>query len=206
MVTVRLVVAGDPEGLRRLLQDHGAIVRARLEREFDTLDGSEIDEAMGAMAVKVWNAGQRFDANKGTLRAWCAVIARRCALRLLDMRKRDPAKAEPDLDLYELPRPPVEPPSAEQVRLLADLRLSIAELPGLQRAVAQADLEAGGLAPASLLARQLKTTPNSIYVSRLRARKALRLAMARRGHDLADPPGAGGPLPPILHEPTRERP
>lgn len=205
-VTVRLVVGGDPEGLRRLLQDHGPIVRTYLKREFgQTLDDSDIDEAMGAMAVSVWNAGRRFDATRGKLRAWCGVIARRMALRMLEHRQRDGTKLEPTLDLYELPRPPFAMPSAEQQRLLADLRASIAELPELQREVTLADLAAGGVAPAGPLAQHFATTKNSIYVTRLKARRALRLAMARRGHDLGAPRKAAEPLPPPLPEPTSER-
>lgn len=206
-VTIRLVVAGDPDGLRQLLQDHGSVVRARLQREFGTiLDDLEIDEAMSDMAVKVWNAGKRFDGNKGTLRAWCAVIARHCALRVLSRRQRNPTRLEPDLDQYVLPRPTAVLPSPEQLRLLANLRASIARLPQLQRAVTLADLAAGGLAPAAPLAQQFATTQNSIYVTRLKARKALRLAMARLGHDLDFTLSADLPLPPILQDPSWERP
>jgi len=46
----------------------------------------------------------------------------------------------------------------------------------------QADLEAGEAVPAQELALRLKTTTNSIYVTRLKGREALRKALARVGH------------------------
>jgi hypothetical protein len=52
----------------------------------------------------------------------------------------------------------------------------------MQRAVLQADLEAGEVVPAQELALRLKTTANSIYVTRLKGREALRKALARVGH------------------------
>lgn len=200
-VTTGRLIAGDPEGLRRLLQDHGGLIQARLRRDFGkALDDAEIDEAMGAMAVKVWNAASRFDATKGTLRAWATVIARNCALRQLERRRSNTLRSEPDLDRFVLPEPAAGRPSCEQLRLRADLHASIAALPPLQRAVLEADLEAGGSVPAESLAARLGSTPNSIYVSRQKARQALRQAMALRGHDLGSPePGArraaGAPIP-----------
>jgi hypothetical protein len=59
-------------------------------------------------------------------------------------------------------------------------------LPPLQRAVLQADFEAGGSVPAEPLAKRFGTTTNSIYVSRQKARKALREAMRELGHVLTE--------------------
>lgn len=63
----------------------------------------------------------------------------------------------------------------------ADLRACLDDLAPLQRAVLTADLAAGGAVPARLLADQLKTTPNSVYVSRTLGRKALHAALQTRG-------------------------
>ncbi len=191
-VTTGWLLAGNPEGLRRLLLDHGGLIETRLRRDFGkALDDAEIDEAMGAMAVKVWNAAARFDATKGSLRAWATVIARNCALKQLERRRSDTLRTEADLDRFVLPELASNRPVAEQQRLRADLFASIAALPPLQRAVLQADLEAGGSVPAETLAARLGSTANSIYVSRQKARQALRQAMARRGHALGRPePGA----------------
>jgi DNA-directed RNA polymerase specialized sigma24 family protein len=153
-LTVELLRAGDPEGLQRLLQDHGALVKCRLIKDFGkVLDGSEIEEAMSVMTVSIWHAAARFDSQKGTLRAWALVIARNCALRLL-----------------------------------ADLQTCIAQLPRLQQAVLRADLEAGTAMPAGELAARLGTTPNSIYVSRLKGRQGLRIAMQAMGHSFPGMP------------------
>lgn len=190
-VTARLLASGDPEGLTRLLTHHGGTVRAWLRRDFGRiLDDSEIDAAMSVMAVKVWHAARRFDARKGTLRAWTAVIARNCALSLLAERRRRIATPQDDLDRFLAADPRALPLPIERRRLLADLHRCLAELPPLQRAVLRADLAHGGSAPADRLARELHTTTNSIYVSRQKGRRALRAAMAARGHefDAATPP------------------
>ncbi|MBM4061442.1 MAG: sigma-70 family RNA polymerase sigma factor [Planctomycetes bacterium] len=182
-VTARLLVAGDAEGLRRLLQDHGGAVRAWVRRDSHrVLDEAEIDDVMGEMAVKVWQAGPRFDAAMGTLRAFCAVVARNCALRTLALRWQRATTADPDLDRHPLPDPSLRRPLEERQRLLADLRDCIAALPPLQRAIALADLDADGRAAAGPLAERLGTTANSIYSSRQKARCSLREAMEERGH------------------------
>jgi RNA polymerase sigma factor (sigma-70 family) len=194
-ITVQLLRASDPEGLQRLLLDHGGLVKSRLRKDFGTiLDDSELDEAMGAMVVKVWHAAPRFDSAKGTLRAWALVIARNCALRLLEARRRTVLRSEYDLDTLAMDAIPAQVPSPERQRLLADLHICIEKLPPLQQAVLKADLDAGTAAPAEQLAKRLGTTANSIYVSRLKGRKALRLAMLAMGHTLlGSPPAAPKP-------------
>ena len=66
-------------------------------------------------------------------------------------------------------------------RFAADLRSCLDGLAPLQRAVLSADLAAGGSVPARVLADRLKTTPNSVYVSRTLGRKALHAALQARG-------------------------
>ncbi|MBP8299519.1 MAG: sigma-70 family RNA polymerase sigma factor [Planctomycetes bacterium] len=188
-LTVELLRAGDPEGLQRLLQDHGALVKCRLIKDFGkVLDGSEIEEAMSVMTVSIWHAAARFDSQKGTLRAWALVIARNCALRLLEVRRRTILRSESDLDLLAAKSTQRHPPTAERLRLLADLQTCIAQLPRLQQAVLRADLEAGTAMPAGELAARLGTTPNSIYVSRLKGRQGLRIAMQAMGHSFPGMP------------------
>ena len=62
------------------------------------------------------------------------------------------------------------------------LRESIQSLSPLQREVIQADLRSGDVADTQELARVLKTTTNTIYVTRVHARKKLRIAMRERGY------------------------
>lgn len=185
-ITLAQLAGGNPDGLQRLLQDHGALLRSRLRKDFgNTLDDSEIDEVMSAMVFKVWNMAGRFDASKGSLRAWASVITHNTARRFLETRRRIFMRPESDLDRFPSSGPISGPISARQ-RLLADLHRCLRELPPLQGAVLQADLAAGGSAPAEPLAKRFATTANSIYVSRQKGRKALRKAMQAIGH-LLDP-------------------
>lgn len=201
-LTVRLLVEGDPEGLRRLVLDHGPTVRRVLLKEFrDALDEQQVDEAMSQAAQRAWKSRGRVDPRVGTLRAWLLVISRNCARRVLQTKRRGGALAYVDdldsgsangaasLPDVEIPRPLVEPP------FVADLRRCIEALPRMQRAIVLADLAAGGSAPGKELAASLKTSTNSVYVSRNHARRALRKAMLDFGHDFDDQiGGAGGGL------------
>ena len=180
-VTVALLVAGNQQGLRQLLEDHGGVVRLRLMRQFQkTLDDSELDEVMGLAAIRVWRTQSRFDATLGTLRAWFFVIARNCVLTMLSKRRNSPLELCGNLDGFGTGEAPA--PSARRQQLVADTHACLEELPPMQRAVLQADLEAGEVVPAQELALRLKTTTNSIYVTRLKGREALRKALARVGH------------------------
>jgi hypothetical protein len=62
------------------------------------------------------------------------------------------------------------------------LREVIDGLPPKQKAIALADLAAGGSADTGWLADELRTTSNSIYVLRNKSRKAIRKAMVELGH------------------------
>ena len=180
-VTVTLLNAGNQQGLRQLLEDHGGVVRVRLMRQFHKmLDDSEIDEVMGLAAIRVWRTQSRFDATLGTLRAWFFVIARNCVLTMLSKRRNSPLELCGNLDGFGVGETTV--PSARRHQLLADTHACLEELPPLQRAVLKADLEAGEVVPAQELALRLKTTTTSIYVTRLKGREALRKALARIGH------------------------
>ena len=87
--TVRLLVAGDGEGLRRLLCDHGARVRGTLRMDFkQVLDDAELDDALSQATLRVWQARERIDLTRGTLRAWFYSIARNRALRILEVKRR----------------------------------------------------------------------------------------------------------------------
>ncbi|MEO6593778.1 MAG: sigma-70 family RNA polymerase sigma factor [Planctomycetota bacterium] len=185
--TVALFRAGDPEGLRHLLEDYGGLVRSRLRHSFGKmLDDSELDEVMSLASIRAWHAAPRFDEVRGTLRAWLSVIARNCALRLLDMRRRNQMELPGDLDQLIPQRIGVDVATADRRRLTVDVTRCINRLPTLQRAVLRADLDAGDTVPAEQLARRLGTTANSIYVSRLKGRRALRLALQSLGHFARD--------------------
>lgn len=184
-VTVGKLLAGDDDGLQRLLQDHGGLIRTRLRKDFgNTLDDSEIDEVMNTMVVKVWQAARRFSQAHGTLRAWAHVIAHNTALRHMENRRRSSMRPQADLDRFAVAIHAPASPTSERRRLLADLHRCIEQLPPLQRAVLKADLQAGDTLPAGPLATRLGTTASSIYVSRLKGRASLREALTALGHTL----------------------
>lgn len=200
-ITIALLRAGDAGGLERLLGDHGATVRGRLCHQFGRLlDDSEIDDAMELATIRVWRSATRFDETLGTLRAWFAVIARNCALRMLAEPHRSLLVFLGDADVAVEARSDAEPTRPDRQRLLRDLAKCLSRLPLLQRAVLCADLEAGAVVPAHELASRFATSPNSIYVSRRKGRRALRAALVWRGHlagrddghGLADGPARGG--------------
>lgn len=199
--TARLLRRGDPEGLRRLLRDHGGKARGALRREFSkVLDMLEIDEAISQASHSVWRTSDRFDPSRTPLGVWFYVIARNCARRIIDCKRRQAA-----LPLHEeidsLAGAPAPAPDfdgsvgAARQAFIDAVHRCIDRLPPQQRAVLRADLLAGGSADTAELARELGTTRNSVYVSRTNGRKALRALMVELG-DQAPPLPAPPPSPP----------
>ena len=167
--TARLLAALDPEGLRRLLLDHGGKVLWTLRMDFKTvLDASEIDDALSQASERIWRFGGRFDLTRGTLRAWFYVITRNCALRILEAKRHPDAPQLVD-DIESLMRSSKSVPEAarspKSKRFARALHRCIAALPAQQRAIILADLAAGGRADTNHLVQQLKTSPNTIYVA-----------------------------------------
>lgn len=188
-LTRRLLAQGRGEGLRRLLADHSTAARILLRREFARqLDEQELDDALSQAALRAWQARAKLRGSLAPIRTWYAAIARNCARRIRDTKRRQYAQELPE-DLAAQEDPGLQPGSAEAVpekpasgRLRRDLYACIRNLPRLQREVMLADLAAGGAADVEMLCQSLGTSKNTIYVSRARARRALRLAMQRLGH------------------------
>lgn len=181
-VTLDQLIQGHPDGLRRLLSDHGGVVRAYLVRKFaDIFDHWEIDEAMSLAAIRVWQSAPRFDASLGRLRAWFAVIARNCAMKLLAQRNGERLVPIDCIDASRLGLA-TSFSEAERLRLIVDVHRCIDELPRLQRAVLLADLNAGAPLAAPVLAERFGTTIQSVWVSRSHGRRTLRAMLARLGY------------------------
>jgi RNA polymerase sigma-70 factor (ECF subfamily) len=183
--TVRLMAARDPEGLRRLLADHGGRILGALRRELhQVLDASDIEGVLNQAAHRAWSRAATFDPTKGSLRTWFFTVARNCAMRAIqDRRRHSGLRYVSDLDDRHVPQPQVEGAPTEQERKFQDdFYACVDALPRLQRLVVLADLEAGGSAPADDLAKLLGTSRNAIYVSRTNARKAMRVRMEEMGH------------------------
>jgi RNA polymerase sigma factor (sigma-70 family) len=191
--TIRLLRLGDPEALRRILVDHAGRVLHLLRKEFrNVLDHQEIEDALSRATLRVWRSGKTYDPSRGTLAAWLYVIARNCARTILDVKRRDASLSfVEDLDSTAtsvLNPDEGEAPEQKTDGFASDVRDCIETLAPQQRAVLLADLAAGGAADTEILAEQLGTSRNSIYVSRNNGRKALRTALLARGHALQ--PGA----------------
>lgn len=187
VTTLALMVADDPEGMRRLLLDHGGTVRNGLRRTFGrTLDNSDLEDALGAAIANIWQARLRFDPKQGTLRGWLFVIARNCALNLLATRRPELVS----LDQLEILVPDLRNPAAEaeRLQLALDLHRCLTRLPTQSRVVLNADLAAGGTASTTELAASLGTTVNSIYVARSRGRLLLRKQLHRLGYSVNSRP------------------
>lgn len=194
--TIRLLMRGDPEALRRILVDHGGVVLGLLRKEFiNVLDQQEIEDALSRASMRVWRSGKAYDPSRGSLAAWLYVIARNCARTVLEVKRRDSGLTFlADLDSQASPAPRVAEPDAHRDpgdHFAEDVRGCIEALPPQQRAVLLADLAAGGAADTEVLAEQLGTSRNSVYVSRNNGRKALRAALLELGHRLI--PGMESP-------------
>lgn len=175
--TAALLAAKDPEGLRRLLADHGGRIRLVLRKDYPVLDTSEIDDALNQAALRAWRAGHRYDPKKGTLRAWFFTITRNCALRTLRAKTQLGLTFVDNLDFLTPRTGGLSTQNPKRQKFIRELHRLIETLPGQQRAVILADLAAGGAADTKQLALDLDTTPNSIYVSRAKARKFLRSSL-----------------------------
>lgn len=192
---VHLIRERDGRGLRLLLQRHGGNVEAVLRVWFrGHLKNTDIEDVVSTASYRVWQSIQSYAPEKGPFRAWFLLICKNVGRDLLRQRGKLPLqKFDEDVELRvaRQDRQPTRQPS----RLLDALLDCIAALPKLQKSVIEADLRCDGTACAAELAKKLKTTPNSIYVTRSNARKALRHALARRGFQFDSTSAEGGPQP-----------
>lgn len=140
------------------------------------VDAHRVDDAIGAAIHRIWLEIDRYDAEQGSLRAWFYIIARNFLRNARRARRHEGIRdaleylekclVQPTSESDEAPRSPTE----REVTL----RESIEFLPPLQRAVIEADLRAGGVAPGDELAKELNSTPNSIYAARSKAMRRLK--------------------------------
>ena len=183
--TLALLANGDPEGLRRLLGDHGGSVRSGLKRAFGrALNDHDIDDSIGLAVIRVWQS-RTFDATKGTLRAWLFVIARNAAINLVAARRREPESLE-QLGLL-LPDLTHGTADAERLRLSIDVQNCLEAMPEQSRRILTADLAAGGVAATETLAARLGTSAGAIYVARSRGRRLLRKHLEKLGYTIENP-------------------
>lgn len=178
---VRLLLCGEPAGLRLLLEGHGPRVRGCLRRSLTQLSESDMDDVMNKAAYRAWRGVTTYSPQRGSLRAWFFVIARNAALETLRERQRRPLETRgSDIEQVAMPADAPEAP-APAAAFLETLHRCIEALPPKQRQIIRADLQSGDIADAGELAANLDTTRNSIYVLRSLARKTLRRALTENG-------------------------
>jgi RNA polymerase sigma factor (sigma-70 family) len=165
-----MLVAGDEQGITELLTAYGGRVSGYLNKRFPSLDEAEIHDVLVDSVIAV---GQSFDPQRGTLAAWFLFLAHQAAVDQLRKGKRR-ISTTPQVECPEqvaFTDPPLDrlmrKERFEAVRDALDL------LSETERAVVEADLEVDGTANAEGLAKQLGTTPDSVYAARRRARQKL---------------------------------
>ncbi|MBZ0151996.1 MAG: hypothetical protein K8J09_10740, partial [Planctomycetes bacterium] len=199
-VTLSLLHAGDPEGLDRLLADHGGVVLASLRQRFaEELDEGDLEEALTRASAIAWGAGGRHGGSE-SLRAWFSLLAHNCAQAMSRERRRDPMVYLADLDVAPAPghgNSSEDDASNARSSLLLDVHKCLQELTDQQQAVLRADLEHGGRAPAERLAQELACSLDAVYAARTRGRRRLCQLLERLGHRVqgsrSQRPGARGP-------------
>jgi DNA-directed RNA polymerase specialized sigma24 family protein len=158
--------------VRRLLEAHGGRVRAALRKRYPSVrDEHLLLEAINDAAASVFKA---YDASKGcSLGGWFLFIAGRRVCDLLRGERQRRKKTVPlDRGLcYDERSSPVRALVSEEFRL--SVQQALGQLSELERAVIEADIDAGKQARAGILARRLNTTEHSIYAARARARRKL---------------------------------
>ncbi len=160
----------DPQQAYTLLLEHyGGRVRGYLRQRFPSLDVTELQDVMTDALLALETT---FDAQRGTLAAWFLLLAHQHAVRLLRRRRVSFSLLDEvtHASLAAGEDPVAALVSAERVE---QLRQAISELPTLERAVVQSDVDGEPDLTAEALAEQLGTTAASIYTARKRARRRL---------------------------------
>ena len=166
----RLLRADPHEGIRRLLLQCGGRIRGYLRQRFPSLDESDLQDVLTDAMLAV---AESYDPARGTLPAWFLLLAHQQAVKRI--RAQQPrGSREVQADEHELARSDDDPLSRMIEReCLEELDAVIMRFPTLERAVMQADLDAGHTVSASMLAETLDTTEASVYAARKRARRRM---------------------------------
>jgi RNA polymerase sigma factor (sigma-70 family) len=183
-----LMMERDEEGLRLLFRKHGPKVKGWLKQRYrHVLAELETDEALNVAAYKCWKSADSYDERRGSLGGWFLRIAQNAAIDILRQETRQRLKSieyDPGDDSAgsESGEPDTPDGGPKDSPLREDFRAVVEELPALQKAIIKADLAANGVASAGRLAEIHGTSLNSIYVSRNKARDAIKRKMMARGY------------------------
>jgi len=162
----------EADAVRQLFKRHGGQVRAALRRRFPSIHDDHI--LLQALHDAAGTVLTGYNPAKGvSLGGWFLLIAGRRVCDSLRGQRERRRRTFPLVNdnCYDLRPSPTS-------RLLSDelreaVRRAMEHLSELERAVIEADIDAGKQAAADVLARRLKTTEQSIYAARARARRKL---------------------------------
>jgi RNA polymerase sigma-70 factor, ECF subfamily len=125
-VLVARMAAGDEEALAEVWQRHGPLVLGLARRL--TGDLSTAEDVTQEVFVTLWQRPERYDAQRGSLRAYLGVHAQR---RAIDAMRRDGRRSEREHRHHRLQSPPAD--TAESSTLSDVVRTAIGRLPSDQR-------------------------------------------------------------------------
>ncbi len=177
----------DDRALVRLLRAYGPRTKWLLRKKLgNVLNDWDLDSCLRIAAAKAWNA--EYDDKKGGLGGWFYTIAFHVAIDMVRGEKGEPKARVPLEDHHasldgRLPACVEE--DLEPDPVIRDLMDAIKELGPIQRAIAEADLLAGGEADAEQLSQKLGIPKQHVYSYRDKYRKALLARMEKRGHSAA---------------------
>ena len=164
---VELIGFVPDEGIRRFLECHGGAIKAVIARMLDEPDAAD---ALNETLRRIWISIGTYDAKKGSLRVWATVIAQRVARGI----KIDIAKHQTFIKQFGDGIERLEDRSSGHQPQLGVLDDALSSIHWKQRYILEADMAAGGIAPATPLAIRLKVSIINIYVLRYRALRAVR--------------------------------
>jgi len=179
---VQRMLQEDNGAMRAVIAKFGDRIMHSLARRFrDVLDQHDVDECLNHAAWKLWRFANKFDPDRGSLGTWFYKVAER---EVYDLIRNRPSGTLPlEFDPGATPRVAWGSTSRHpNGALINDLNAVIDMLPKVQKAVILADIAAGERADDEGLAARLKTSVNSIRVSRHKAKKRIALELGKRGH------------------------
>lgn len=124
------LVAGDDRALASVIEEFGSLVRNVARRVLR--DDAAADDVVQDVFVWLWERPDRFDPDRGSLRSFLAVVARRRAIDWIRRHDADRRRA----DRVAQDAPPVNTDLAEDVTARDDaarVRAAVATLPSDQR-------------------------------------------------------------------------
>lgn len=194
---VRGMREGRQGALRAVLTRYASRVRGYLRCRFGgSLPAPEIDAALNQAACNLWRTIGSYDSGESTLLAWFIRIAHNAAMDELRKERRHRAEeltAEPE---FRPAKASAQEGRTEETASERRLRLMLhvinTELVGNMRAVALADVEAGGEADRKELAARLGIPVAQVDVTRSQTRKRIR-ELVERLEKQNPPTGTGKP-------------